>query len=350
MGWQLRARSPRWKAKDRFLQLAESYAWLNPHLTLRVSWNGEQVIDIKASNPAWRKWLPTWPTSAHWYDKSSFRRYMAAHIANRDSITVREFISEFRGMTGTAKQKLVLAETGASHVSLHNYFGLHKANTANIAKLLASMQKHTKPVQPAELGIIGKEHLYRRMEAAGGDPKTFTYNRTIGETNGVPRVIEFAFGIHRDGLAAAGAYRTGRSSPASTGLPESTIRFGNSDAAAPGWTGFWRKSAPTPHNQSSLPCTWLVPGSPTPTAASRRSWSTATRRTTMAKKSDRPRDMANDIIGAIRAGTTKWTKTRKTEERSPASRRYRYSRMTRERGISLKEAAAANHAGRPTTR
>ena len=60
----------------------------------------------------------------------------------------------------------------------------------------------------------------------------------------------------------------------------------------------------------------------------------------MTKKSDRPRDMANDIIGIIREGTKKWTKVRKTEERSPASRRYRYSRMTRERGISLKEAAA----------
>ena len=60
----------------------------------------------------------------------------------------------------------------------------------------------------------------------------------------------------------------------------------------------------------------------------------------MAKKTDRPRDMANDIIGVIRAGTQKWTRTRKTEERSPASRRYRYSRMTRERGISIKEAAA----------
>ena len=60
----------------------------------------------------------------------------------------------------------------------------------------------------------------------------------------------------------------------------------------------------------------------------------------MAKKSDRPRDMANDIIGIIREGTKKWTKVRKTEERSPASRRYRRSRMTRERGISVKEAAA----------
>jgi DNA topoisomerase VI subunit B len=191
-------------AKGHFLQLAESYAWLNPALTLRLSWNGEQVLDIKASNPEWRKWLPTWPTCSHWYDKSRFRRYMAAHIANRDSITVREFISEFRGMTGTAKQKLVLAETGASHVSLHNYFGLHKANVGNIAKLLASIQKHTKPVKAADLGIIGKDHLYRMMELAGGDPATFTYNRTIGATNGVPRVIEFAFGIHRDGLAAAG--------------------------------------------------------------------------------------------------------------------------------------------------
>ena len=64
------------------------------------------------------------------------RRYMAAHIDNRPTITVREFISEFDGMTGTAKQKAVLAETGASHVPLHNFFGLHKANTKNIQKLL----------------------------------------------------------------------------------------------------------------------------------------------------------------------------------------------------------------------
>jgi hypothetical protein len=43
------------------------------------------------------------------------------------------------------------------------------------------------------------------MGAAGGDPKTFTYNRSFGETNGVPRVIEFVFSIHRDGLTAGRA-------------------------------------------------------------------------------------------------------------------------------------------------
>jgi hypothetical protein len=195
-------------SKASFLVLAEAYAWLNPHLSLRVSWNGEVKIEIKASNPTWNKWLPSWPTSAHWYDKSRFRRYMAAHIANRGNITVREFISEFCGMSATAKQKSVLLETGASYVSLHDFFGRHKANSDNITKLLAALQKHSKPVPPVHLGVIGKEHFYRLMAAAGGDPKTFTYNRSFfGETGGLPRVIEFAFGIHRDGLDGRGPSR-----------------------------------------------------------------------------------------------------------------------------------------------
>jgi hypothetical protein len=191
-------------SKDSFLRLADSYTWLNPHLTLRVTWNGDTKINLKASNPTWKKWLPSWPTSAHWYDQSRFRRYMAAHIVHRGSITVWEFISEFRGMTETAKRKLVLAETGASHVSLHHFFGLTKANTNNIAKLLAALKQHSKPVRPADLGIIGKDHFYRRMEAAGGDSRTLTYKRSLGESGGIPRVIEFAFGIHRQGLSQAG--------------------------------------------------------------------------------------------------------------------------------------------------
>jgi DNA topoisomerase VI subunit B len=190
---------------QRFVGLAESYAWLNPHLTLQVSWNGEAKIDVKASKPTWDKWLPSWPTSPHWYDRSRFRRYMSAHIAHRGGITVREFISEFAGMSATAKQKAILLETGASHVSLHDFFGRRKANGDNIAKLLAVLQQHSKPVKPVLLGVIGKDHLYRLMELSGGDPKTFTYNRSDGETNGVPRIVEFAFGIHRDGLTAGRA-------------------------------------------------------------------------------------------------------------------------------------------------
>ena len=207
-GTRITVELPRAPTSGDFLSLAEGYAWFNPHLSLTVTWNGERKIDIKASNPTWNKWLPSWPTSAHWYDNSRFRRYMAAHIANRGDITVREFISELRGLTGTAKQKQVLAETRASHVTLHNFFGLHKVNTDNIAKLLAAVKRHSKPVRPADLGIIGKQHLYAMIEKAGGDPKTFTYNQPLGETNGLPRVTEFAFGIHRDGLGAGNGPRS----------------------------------------------------------------------------------------------------------------------------------------------
>ena len=53
---------------------------------------------------------------------------MGAHIARdqdlgRDPRTVREFISEFRGLSGTAKQKLVLEEVGASRMTLPAFFG-----------------------------------------------------------------------------------------------------------------------------------------------------------------------------------------------------------------------------------
>ena len=126
---------------------------------------------------------------------------MAAHIANREDITVRQFIAEFDGMSATAKQKKVLFETGASHVSLHRFFGTERTNNENIGKLLTALQKHTKPVRPVHLGVIGKDHFYRLMETSGGDPRTFTYNRSFGETRGIPRVVEFAFGLHRDALS-----------------------------------------------------------------------------------------------------------------------------------------------------
>jgi len=55
---------------------------------------------------------------------------------------------------------------------------------------------------------------------------------------------------------------------------------------------------------------------------------------------NKSRDLASDIIDAVREGTKKWTRTVKAEERSPASRAYRAQRMTRERGVQFKEAAA----------
>src|SRR5215831_21102833 len=44
--------------KARFLQIADDYGWINPHLRIRVAWNGVVEVDREPSDPAWRKWLP----------------------------------------------------------------------------------------------------------------------------------------------------------------------------------------------------------------------------------------------------------------------------------------------------
>ena len=107
--WPVCACSKLAEAKAHFLQMAEDFGWLNPHLSLSVTWNGKRCVDFKASDPAWEKWRPHHPTSPHWYDEARLRRLMGAYIARdqdrgRDPRTVREFVSEFRGLSGSAKQ------------------------------------------------------------------------------------------------------------------------------------------------------------------------------------------------------------------------------------------------------
>jgi DNA topoisomerase VI subunit B len=203
--WPVCACSKLRDAKAHFLQMAADYGWLNPHLALSVTWNGKRCVDFKATDPAWEKWRPHHPTSPHWYDEKRLRRLMGAYIARdqdggRDPRTVREFVSEFRGLSGTAKQKLVLEEVGASRLSLPQFFGDgDRVKNGRIAKLLAAMQRQSKPVKPRDLGFIGKEHLAARFEAAGAAPETFRYRRTVGVTDGIPDVIETAFGYCPDG-------------------------------------------------------------------------------------------------------------------------------------------------------
>jgi hypothetical protein len=132
-------------------------------LTLRGVWNGDEFVNATATNPGWEKWRPRNPTSPHWYDETRLQRYLAAHVArDRDlgrNRTVREFIAEFRGLSGTAVRRKLIEEVGCSHQSLAQFFGVDRVNRAGIAKLLAAMRKHSKPVAPKHLGVIGSEHL-----------------------------------------------------------------------------------------------------------------------------------------------------------------------------------------------
>jgi DNA topoisomerase VI subunit B len=196
-------------AEDRFKQLIEAYVWFNPHLTLRGFWFGQEFINVRATNPIWKKWRPCNPTSPHWYDESRLQRYLAAHVARDRDIgqhrTVREFITEFRGLSGTAIQRKILAEVGCSHQSLAQFFGVDQVNRKGIAKLLAAMRRYSKPVAPKHLGVIGVEHQRERFLAAGGNIDTFKYQCRKGTTSeGIPYIVEFAFGLHQSGLSRDG--------------------------------------------------------------------------------------------------------------------------------------------------
>jgi DNA topoisomerase VI subunit B len=189
-------------AAGRFMQLIEAYVWFNPHLTLRAVWFGQEFINVTATNPGWVKWRPRNPTSPHWYDEQRLQRYLAAHVARDRDLgqhrTVRDFIAEFRGLSGTAVGRKILAEVGCSHQSLAQFFGVDQVNRGGIAKLLAAMKWHSKPVKPKHLGIIGSEHFKQLFLAVNGNPETFTYQcRKSMTPDGIPYVVEFAFGLHR---------------------------------------------------------------------------------------------------------------------------------------------------------
>ena len=96
-------------------------------------------------------------------------------------------------------------EVGCSHQSLAQFFGIDQVNRNGIAKLLAAMKSHSKPVAPKHLGVIGVEHLKQRFLAAGGNSETFKYQCRKGMTpDGIPYVVEFAFGLHQSGLSKDG--------------------------------------------------------------------------------------------------------------------------------------------------
>jgi DNA topoisomerase VI subunit B len=183
-------------ARLRFLQIAEAYTLLNPHLTLAIDWFDISAKTI-ATNPAWKKWRPSDPTCPHWYEVDDLERIIAAYIAHDQdhgtTRSVREFVREFRGLTGSVKQKRVLDETGLARVPLSdlaNGDGLRRDVTT---QLLESMQTHTQVVKATQLGVIGRDHLAERFEDMECDMDSFAYKRLSQMDNGVPMVIESAF-------------------------------------------------------------------------------------------------------------------------------------------------------------
>jgi len=177
------------------------YKWRPPSRCSTRIWHcpaggGELLMDVLPTAQTWRKWRACDPTSAHWYNADRFSRYIAAHIARdederREGRTVREFISELRGLARSDKQKAVLDAAQASGVRLADFF---QRGDESVNRLLVACQSETKPVAPKELGLIGSDHLREYCVTVGGAEESFKYRRQLGEgADGLPYAIEVAF-------------------------------------------------------------------------------------------------------------------------------------------------------------
>lgn len=174
-------------------ELVEGYAAFNPHATFRLA-----ETTFEATDTEWQKWKPNDPTSPHWYNPTTLRDLIAAYVAHESGQgrTVREFVSEFRGLSGTAKQKQVIS--GLSGVYLRDLVREGDVDMQVVERLLASMRELSRPVKPAALGVVGQEHFRAWMvRYAGVNAESVRYVKKASEDD-LPYVIEAGFGMRGD--------------------------------------------------------------------------------------------------------------------------------------------------------
>jgi hypothetical protein len=178
-------------ASERIVQIALGFVVLNPHLTLTLDLFGE-THHWGAVAPAWLKWLPRNPTSAHCYAVEDLWRLIAAYLASDRGMTVRELVSRFAGLTRTAKQKVVCADAGLTHAYLADLTKDNAPDMSAVATLLAAMKRRSRPVKPAALGVIGKDAIAARFAVLGCEMESFKYAKAEIKL-ARPLVVEAAF-------------------------------------------------------------------------------------------------------------------------------------------------------------
>ena len=182
-------------------ELVDCYCMFNPHATF--SWDGESPGRVPCTRRDWRKWSPSWPTSPHWYTSESLSSLIAAYLKKERetgrAYTVREFVSEFSGLTGSAKQKSVSEQAGLHAASLHDLVDGSGIDHDKVNALLMAMRTESRPILPTRLGVIGEEHIRQRMVMDHqADENTVRYKKIAGEVNGLPFVLEVSTGIYQE--------------------------------------------------------------------------------------------------------------------------------------------------------
>jgi hypothetical protein len=190
-----------------------------------------------------------------------------------------------------------------------------------VVNLLDAMREQSRPVKPAQLGVMGEAHLRQRFEAAGCQMESFQYKRVAGCTDGIPWLIEMGFGWCSD----ASRRRLVTGVNWSPGILNPFRVLGRFGASLDTILSQQRADADEP--------VILVTAHGVPA-----------RRISGLRQVGRGGRLTMDgkaIIGAVQGVTAKWTKQCKAEERHASAELNRRYVMTKRRAITIKEAAFA---------
>jgi uncharacterized protein (DUF2267 family) len=187
-----------------------AFSLLNPHCAVRISKTASAGMhanspraEIRNSYRAtvafpgeWRKFLAKDLASPWWYGGPALGKQVFAHVAaakrgGRD-LPLREYVRQFRGLSGTAKAKIVCDQFPLVE-RLSDFHGQD-----DVDRLLAAMLAQTQAPSPGVLGEVGEAHFRDRFERWFG-VKRFWYKKVVGVVDGVCYVVEAALAETRRG-------------------------------------------------------------------------------------------------------------------------------------------------------
>jgi DNA topoisomerase 6 subunit A-like protein len=223
--------------------------------------------------------------------------------------SVRDFVRQFAGLTGTQKASELSAKLGVGErETLAEYYRREPSGF----KLLASMREASRPIKPKALAVLGEDHLKATLASSDCALDSLVIRKAELEHESLPYTLEVAFGYREDDLGVH--VREGFNfTPAIGGSPFrlrevlNRLQFETDDPV----TVFAHVACPR--------FSFLDRGK---------------------ARVNLPAPIENKLLELIVSATSKWTKQKKAEIREHNARlRRRDSMVRRDRPVSIKEAA-----------
>lgn len=141
-----------------------------------------------------KKYVPSEPTSPHWYGPASLQALVFSYIANARNggrnLPLGEFVREFQGLSRTSKAKAVCAE-----LPTFKHLSDFEEDPDAVGELLTRMQEASRAPKHSAFGYVGEEHFRAFFEGIY-KVKEVKYTRKQGLLpSGLPLVFEFALAV-----------------------------------------------------------------------------------------------------------------------------------------------------------